>query len=442
MARIIQPPCVLLSNTRNTCNTRRGINIAALAITLALAFAITLARPAPSSAARIDTATRDALRNGRSAWVKRDQLMSAANIQRTVDDAANAGLNVLFVQVRGLGDAWYDSDIVPRATQIAGMKFADGTPMDPFDILIRRAHARGIQVHAWLNVFMVHQGDADPKLADHVIKRHPDWVAVDANGRAMTDYTTAQLQAARTEGVFLASANPEVRRHLAAVALEVAERYDVDGIHLDYIRNPLLETGFDKVSRAGFLAEKGVDPWKLRHAPEALRERYGAHGLKQLEADWKSWRAEQVTRLVRDIRAGIDRLDKPVTLSAAVFPNCNYAPKDVGQDWMTWCREGLLDLVVPMMYSPKTSTVMDQLMLAQKTMPLDVVMYAGLAVHNQPLTSVVQTANALNRAGIDGICFFPYDTLAEKPGTLERLSRACFGGEGSDRTRTRGTTAR
>ncbi|TPW17660.1 MAG: hypothetical protein FD129_290, partial [bacterium] len=361
--------------------------------------------PLPAQAAR-DAATHAA------AWVKRDQLMSAARIQRTVDDAADAGLNVLFVQVRGLGDAWYESDLAPKAYQIADMKFDDGTPMDPLDVLIRRAHARGIEVHAWLNVFMVWQGDAEPTLAGHVLKRHPDWVAVDAKGRSMADYTMAELTAARTEGVFLASGNPAVREHLTKTAIELAQRYPVDGIHLDYIRNALIETGFDKVTRAGFLAEKGVDPWKLRHAPESLRTRFGPEGLEQLEADWKSWRADQVTRLVRDIRNGLNGLERPVILSAAVFPNCNYAPKDVGQDWMAWCQEGLLDLVVPMMYSPKTPTVMDQLMLAQKTMPLNVRMYAGLAVYNQPLTSVVDKARRLQNAGVDGICFFPYDTLA------------------------------
>ncbi len=363
----------------------------------------------------------------RCAWVKRDQLMSAARIQRTVDDAADAGLNVLYVQVRGLGDAWYESDLAPKAHQIANMKFDDGTPMDPLDVFIRRAHARGIEVHAWLNVFMVWQSDAEPKLSDHVMNRHPDWTAVDARGRSMANYTMAELTKARTEGMFLASGNPAVRQHLTATAIELAERYPVDGIHLDYIRNPLIETGFDKVTRAGFLAEKGVDPWKLRHAPESLRARFGAEGLKKLEADWKTWRADQVTRLVRDIRTGLNELDHPVVLSAAVFPNCEYAPKDVGQDWMAWCQEGLLDVVVPMMYSPKTPTVMNQLMLAQKGLPLNVVMYAGLAVYNQPLTSVVDKARRLQDAGIDGICFFPYDTLAEKPGTLKRLATACFG---------------
>ena len=320
----------------NRVTIRTIKSAAALGLCLASILAISLT-PVPGSASK-----GEALRHGRSAWVKRDQLMSAARIQRTVDDAAAAGLNVLFVQVRGLGDAWYESDLAPKAHQIANMKFEDGTPMDPLDILIRRAHARGIEVHAWLNVFMVWQGDADPKQSDHVMTRHPDWVAVDARGRSMADYTMAELQAARTEGVFLASGNLAVRKHLTATAIELAERYPVDGIHLDYIRNPLIETGFDKVTRAGFLAEKGIDPWKLRNASETLRARFGAEGLKQLEADWKTWRADQVTRLVRDIRTGLNELDRPVVLSAAVFPNCEYAPRDVGQDWMAWCQDCLL----------------------------------------------------------------------------------------------------
>jgi uncharacterized lipoprotein YddW (UPF0748 family) len=405
-------------------------------LVLGLAFA------GPVLAARPDAARREQLRDGRAIWVKRDQLTTPARIVRTVDEAAEAGITVMFVQVRGRGDAWYESDLVPTADLVAGKTFDDGTPFDPLDVLLRRAHARGIEVHAWVNCFLIWSGPGDPGSRDHVMWRHPDWVAIDDRGRPLSAYTPKEMEHARIEGAFLASANPAVRRHLVDVAVEIATRYPVDGIHLDYIRNALVDTGYDRVTRAAFLAEKGIDPWKLRKGKEGLVDRFGAEGLESLEAEWKSWRADQVTRLVREMRVELNALPRPVVLSAAVFPNCRSAPRDVGQDWMAWAKEGLVDLVVPMMYSPKTNVVVDQLLLAQRELPLDVVMYCGLAVYNQPLQTVVQTARRVQASGAEGVCFFPYDTLAEKPGTLQRLSAACFGATGPDGARPKTATAR
>lgn len=333
--------------------------------------------------------------------------MTPARIVRCVDEAAEAGINVLFVQVRGKGDAWYESDLEPHAELLDSLTFDDGTPFDPLDVLIRRAHARGIQVHAWLNVYMIWNGAGDPGSRRHVLWSHPDWVAMDAKGRLLSAYSPDEMRRVRIEGVFLASGHPDVQRHLRRVAREVAERYPVDGIHLDYIRNPLVDVGYDRATRAAFAAEKGVDPWKLARNPEALAMRFGRDGLASLQADWNDWRAGQVTRLVRMIRADLDSLPRPLALSAAVFPNCRSAQRDVGQDWMTWCRESLLDLVVPMMYSPDTGTVMNQLRLAQRDLPLDVVLYCGLAVYNQPLESVVTSALQVQKAGADGVCSSP-----------------------------------
>jgi uncharacterized lipoprotein YddW (UPF0748 family) len=306
---------------------------------------------------------------------------------------------------------------------LADLKNDDGSPFDPLETLLRRAHARGVEVHAWLNALIVWSGVDPPEEADHVMNRHPDWVAVDAGGRSLADYSPEEFRRANIEGVFLAAGNPAVRRHLREVVAEIATNYDVDGIHLDYIRCPLVDSGYDRVSRAGFMAEYGIDPWKLRHGAEGLRRRFGMDGVETLEERWLKWRAGQVTRLVAEIRSDLRSIDRRIVFSAAVFPNCKTAPADVGQDWMAWCKSGLVDLVVPMFYSKDTGTVLRQLELAQKELPLDVILYAGLAVYNQPIASAVEKAIEVQRAGAGGVCFFPYDTLAENPGSLRRLTR-------------------
>lgn len=386
-----------------------------------------VANAAPAAGRRPSEAQLRGLEEGRALWVKRDQLMSRERIIRLVDDSSRSGYTLLFVQVRGRGDAWYDSDLIPRATQLAALKNEDGTPFDPLEFLLRRAHARGLQVHAWFNSFLVWSNDFDPSSPRHVLNAHPDWVAVDATGRSLADYATTEYAPARIEGVFLSPGIPAVRAHLVEAVRELAERYPLDGIHLDYTRWVLVDTGYDAKTRAAFMAEEGFDPLDLRGDSARLKARFGPLAVKSLEERWRSWKADQVTHYVADLRAMLDAQARPLVFSAAVFPNVAYAPNDVLQDWGAWSKHHLVDLLVPMFYSPSTTTVLKQLEMAQAVVPPDVLIYAGLAVWNQPLDSAAEKARACRRAGVQGVCFFPYDTLAETPGALTTLTRAAFG---------------
>ena len=56
----------------------------------------------------------------RGLWVVRTGLTSPESVDRAVDDAARAGFNALFVQVRGRGDAFYSSRLVPRSDLLRG----------------------------------------------------------------------------------------------------------------------------------------------------------------------------------------------------------------------------------------------------------------------------------------------------------------------------------
>ena len=55
----------------------------------------------------------------RGLWVVRTALASPESVDQVVDDAARAGFNALFVQVRGRGDAFYASRVVPRSELLA-----------------------------------------------------------------------------------------------------------------------------------------------------------------------------------------------------------------------------------------------------------------------------------------------------------------------------------
>src|SRR5439155_4049632 len=192
------------------------------------------------------------------------------------------------------GDACYRSDILPRAEFIDR---AAGPDFDPFGELLRRAHARGLEVHAWMNCLLVWSAPRLPRDPRHVVNAHPQWIARLRDGRTMTALGRDERERRGVEGVFLSAAHPEVRAFLASVAREIAQRYPVDGIHLDYIRDPSVAVGFDPTTRARFALETGVDPER--------RDRLPAPQRAAVDSEWLAFQREQVTAVVREVRDSV-----------------------------------------------------------------------------------------------------------------------------------------
>ena len=136
----------------------------------------------------------------RALWVVRDALTSPASVRRVVDDAAGAGVTDLLVQVRGRGDAFYSSEIVPVAPVLREAWRTHGV-FDPLALFCETAHARGIRVHAWINVYLAWSRGTPPD--GHVLREHPEWVTVTVNGVPMDALPYRKIEASQSEGVYL-----------------------------------------------------------------------------------------------------------------------------------------------------------------------------------------------------------------------------------------------
>jgi uncharacterized lipoprotein YddW (UPF0748 family) len=129
-------------------------------------------------------------------------------------------------------------------------------------------------------------------------------------------------------------ARPEVRRYQAALMKEVADRYDVDGVHLDYIR---VGDGccYCSFCKKNLMRLEGLKPDQVRTWGRVPDRFY-------------RWRCDNVTKLVREVSRYARRKEKEV--SAAVFAGVPDSVMFQGQDFAAWSREGLLDFVMPMNY--------------------------------------------------------------------------------------------
>jgi len=339
-------------------------------------------------------------------WVLRNSLVRAEDVPRVVQRAKAMGVRGLLVQVVGRGDAWYRSDRLPAPEPL------QGRGRDPLGEILPLAHAAGLEVHAWINCCLVWSAPTRPRDPRHVLNQHPEWIARLADGRPMTRLTTRQRERLRVEGVFLSPAHPSVRQWIVGNVREVVERYPVDGIHLDYIRQPGVAVGFDPTTRARFALESGVDPSTIRRRPAWER-------LK-LDSAWAAFQLDQVTAIVRDVRETIAAVRPGLPLSAAVVADTLSAQNLKRQSWSRWVREGLLDRAYLMCYAPEVQTVLDQLSMARRQMDAERLV-PGIAVYNTPPSLAAAKIKAARALGYRTVALYSYDSLFERPGRWEKL---------------------
>ena len=146
-----------------------------------------------------------------------DQVNSLTEMVRELHAA---GFNTIYFQARARGDAYYQSGLEPWAENLTGTLGKD-PGWDPLAELLRLAHDRGMEVHAWFNVFKIRGGTAIPLSTP----LHP--------ARSLSGWTISF----EGEG-WLDPGVPAVREYLVKVALDLVSRYDVDGINFDFIRYP------------------------------------------------------------------------------------------------------------------------------------------------------------------------------------------------------------
>ena len=156
------------------------------------------------------------------------------------------------------------------------------------------------------------------------------------------------------EGAFLTPGHPGVRTWIARIATEIVRRYPVDGIHLDYIRQPDATLGYDPTTRARFALRE-------RRDVDARAEPCRAPSARRVDSAWAGFQREQVTAIVREVRDSIGAVRGGVMLSAAVIADTLRAERTTAQFWRGWIQDGLLDRAFLMCYASSAQTVMDQL---------------------------------------------------------------------------------
>lgn len=257
------------------------------------------------------------------------------------------GYSAVFPNMLKAGLAHYDSALVPHSSEYA--KYGD-----QMAACVDAARSRGIEVHVWKVNWNL--GRAPQDFIDQM--RAEERTQVSAYGDPLD---------------WLCPSHPDNHALEHDSMMEALQRYDIDGLHFDYIRYPGPDYCYCDGCRTRFEHETGntVELW-----PDDVR----AGG--RLESEFLPWRRAQITELVEAVYESAKAHDPKVTISAAVFGDYDQATSSVGQDWVEWIDKGIVDQLHPMTTTPDydrfRELVGEQLAHADGRIPI----YPGIGVSN------------------------------------------------------------
>ncbi len=255
------------------------------------------------------------------------------------------------------------------------------------DSLIIECHKHNIQIHPYI------VAGQRINRNNRIIKEHTDWLV-----RGMQGEMTSNLNLA----------NPEVRKFIVESSAPFM-KHNIDGFHLDYIRFDLHQNfSYDSITCETFKNEYGTSPLKLDKDTG-----------DPLWCEWIYWNAAKVTSLVSDLKMMIIKSGKQIPLSAAVFPDSRASKYEVGQDWESWVKEGILDIVCPMIYIGNSEVfrkyVVDTLNISKGKTKVIIGIWLGHRYHRDvdPET-MVEHVLISRKEGADGISFWAASLFTEE----------------------------
>ena len=376
----------------------------------------------------------------RALWVLRTSLSSPGSARALVESARGSGFNTLLVQVRAAGDSYFQSRLEPRASDL----LKQPESFDPLAAVIEAAREADIKVHAWVNVNFVSSAADLPSAREHVVHRHPDWLMVPrelAQELARVDPESpaylgklarwTRTQVAQIEGLYTSPLVPAAVDHTVAVIRDLVERYDIDGVHLDYARYPSSRFDYSRSAIREFTAtvRSRLSDGARRDVEALERDDLFAYP-DAFPEEWRRFRIDRMSTLVRRVRDAVKQVRSDVVLTVATTPAAQEARERQLQDWGSWLEQGLVDAVCPMAYTPEAASFAEQIAEARR-LAGDRAVWAGIGAYRLTPPQTLANIETARKLGADGIVLFSYDSMTDPrtsvPDYLTIVGRGAFG---------------
>lgn len=245
-----------------------------------------------------------------------------AELDDILDRARAAGFNAIFLQVRSAGDAMYASPLEPWSASLTGEQGKD-PGYDPLAYAVAQAHARGLELHAWINPYRAGNTSDSLALAPNQIF-----------------YTRRDLVRVYGGSLWMDPGEPDVQDFVVSVVKDLVQRYDVDGVHADDYFYPYQVKDANGVT---------LD------FPDSAS--YARSGSTLARGDWRRSNVDRfIERLYREVHALKPAID--VGLSPFGIWRPGNPPGVAGLDAYAtlyadsrkWLQQGWVDYLAPQLY--------------------------------------------------------------------------------------------
>jgi uncharacterized lipoprotein YddW (UPF0748 family) len=297
------------------------------------------------------------------------------------------GFNAIVPNMLWAGVAYYPSEVLPVAEEVEERG-------DQIAQCLEACRKYGVQIHVWKVNWNLSR--APEKFVEQLREE----------GRLQKDRRGNEVR-------WLCPSDPKNLKLELESMLEIARKYDVDGIHFDYIRYPHSNACYCPKCRERFEKSRGLV--SIQNWPEEVISGKYAE-------DFTQWRCDQITRLVKSVSEQAHKINPEIKVSAAVFRDYPRCRQTVGQDWKAWIESGYLDFVCPMDYTADNNhlrnLVVNQVDIVSKRVPL----YPGIGASapGLPPEQVAMQVHIARNLGVDGFIVFNYD-LSVATGVLPAL---------------------
>ncbi|MBR0231426.1 MAG: family 10 glycosylhydrolase [Clostridia bacterium] len=275
----------------------------------------------------------------RAMWYRSNE-KNDDQVRETLEKMKSLNVNALYLET------WYDGNCV-------GFVDVDGVghpsvngDYDALEAFIRIGREYGIEIHAWVENFFVGYTQGDSYTSE-LARKFSDKLLLDKKGRNYFYYHE------NASFVFLNPYDKECRDTVLSVYRELVTKYDLAGIHLDYIRFPELnyidgvsDFGYNEDIIAGFRAETGISGDPREFAKNSAEQKA-----------WIDFRCGIISSFVKEVRDAVLAIKPDLWISAATYPDVKMAHDSIFQDMSSWAKNGWIDELFSMTYSADNAYV-------------------------------------------------------------------------------------
>jgi uncharacterized lipoprotein YddW (UPF0748 family) len=323
------------------------------------------------------------------------------NLEWTTDDWKNtferfnkAGIQGILPQVYASRATLFDHPVLPVKKRW-------------LEDIIPLAHSFGLEVHAWMWTMILNEKS--------MVEKHPDWYSFNRNGQpahthpAYVDYYK-----------FMCPCNPEVQEFVAGNVEALGKIEGLDGIHLDYVRQPDVILAEGLQPKYHIVQDKEYPEYDYPYSENCRKLFKEEHGIDPMDLGdeapaheaWRQFRYDAVSNVVNNHCVPMARkYNKPIT--AAVFPNW----ESVRQQWHHWDLDGFLPMLYHGFYNEDINWIGEEVKKAKTRLekahnPKNV--YSGLFIPHLSPQEIAPALKTAKENGASGFALFDLGAISEE----------------------------